>query len=205
MGEYMSLLVLPFMLLNLFAGIVGGIWLAILGEWEVVVFGLALSFVGSAIVGILLLPSLLIILPAFGAATAVRLDRSPIFMGFAALLGVGYTYCIMGLWAHVVFRVFAGNVSADAKVPILLWCYAASTAVWNYMAQRDNNEWTPMSAFFHQVGCVSLMAYAWGAFPKLQMWPMIWWYAVPMLCALIFQVTIMFFSVREARRQGLVE
>jgi hypothetical protein len=201
----MSLLVLPFMLLNFFAGIVGGIWLALLGEWEVVVLGLGLSFVGAAIVGILLMPSLLIMLPIFGAAAAARLDRSPIFMGFAALLGVGYTYCIMGLWAHAIFRVFTWNMDADAKLPILLWCYAASTAVWNYMAQRDNNEWTPMSAFFHQVGCVSLMVYAWGAFPRLQMWPMIWWYMVPMVCALLFQVAIMFLSVREARRSGLLD
>jgi hypothetical protein len=54
-----------------------------------------------------------------------------------------------------------------------------------------------MSAFFHQIACVSLMVYGFMAFPRLEMVPMIWWYAVPMGIALVLQVWMMFAGVKE--------
>jgi hypothetical protein len=192
------------MLLNFLAGIVGGIWLLLLGEWQVVVIGLVAGVCGTFIAGLLILPSMLLVGPLIGVASATRLQHSPVFMAITALIGVGYTYCVTGLWAHVSFRWLTAHVALDAKIPILLWCYAVATSTWNYMAQQDarsGNEMTSMSAFFHQIACVSLMVYGFMVFPRLEMVPMIWWYAVPMGIALVLQVWMMFAGVKE--RDGI--
>jgi hypothetical protein len=41
------------------------------------------------------------------------------------------------------------------------------------------------------------MVYGFMAFPRLEMVPMIWWYAVPMGIALVLQVWMMFAGVKE--------
>ena len=40
----LELLSTPIMFMNMFSGIIGGVWLAIIGEWSLVGFGLILLF-----------------------------------------------------------------------------------------------------------------------------------------------------------------
>jgi len=89
--------------------------------------------------------------------------------------------------------VMTSGVGTAAKFPALLWSYAASTAIWNHMAQRElqaGNEYTPISAFFHQLGCAALVVYGIAAFPSLQPEEMVFWYAVPMVLSLIIQLRL---------------
>lgn len=188
----MSVLALPLMLLNLLAGIIGGVWLLLLGKWQLVALGLAATIGGAFIISLLLLPGTLVMLP-FMRDTPDAQPRSAIFVVAAGLIGMGYTYCVMGAWAIMAFTLITSDAGSGAKIPALLWSYAASTAVWNHMAQKDlqaGNEYTPISAFFHQIGCVALLVYAFAMFPRLHPGDMIVWYALPMVLSLVLQLRL---------------
>src|SRR5262249_34621293 len=151
--------ILPIMILNFFSGIVGGVWLAILGHWHLVIIGLVLSFAGTFVVSLLLMPSLVLTLPVLSIE---KLAKSKLAMIPLMLLSVGYTYCVMGVWAIGVFWYFSKDVGYDARIPTLLWSYSTATAVWSYMAQKEaqtGNEYSSFSAFFNQIGCIALMIY----------------------------------------------
>ncbi len=188
----MSVLALPLMLLNLLAGIVGGVWLLLLGKWQLVALGLASTIGGTFIISLLLLPGTLIMLPFMRDAPDAQ-PRSALFVVAAGLIGLGYTYCVMGAWAIMAFKVMTSDAGSAAKIPALLWSYAASTAIWNHMAQRElqaGNEYTPISAFFHQIGCVALLVYGFAMFPRLHLGDMTVWYSLPMVLSLILQLRL---------------
>jgi hypothetical protein len=54
------LISIPVMLLNLGGGIVGGIWLVVLGKWGLLGIGLASVFISSIGLGLALTPSMLL-------------------------------------------------------------------------------------------------------------------------------------------------
>jgi hypothetical protein len=186
----MSILIFPIMLLNLLSGIVGGIWLAALGHWSVVFIGLALTIGGTFIVSILLMPSLLIVAPVMSNE---RLQESRVAMIPLMLFSVGYVYCVMGVWAIAIFWYFAKSVSSAAAIPVILWSYSIATAVWSYMGQKEaqtGNQYSALSAFFNQLGCISLMVYTYNNFRYPAVSEMIWWYGIPMAIALVINVLI---------------
>jgi len=58
-NRIIEILSLPIMILNMVGGIIGGIWLAILGEWGLIGIGILLMFTSHWILAILMMPSLL--------------------------------------------------------------------------------------------------------------------------------------------------
>jgi hypothetical protein len=54
-----------------------------------------------------MMTGMLIMVRAAAVAGNTRAQQSPIFMAILMLVGVGYSSCIMGLWAFVVFRILA--------------------------------------------------------------------------------------------------
>ena len=77
---------IPLLILNWVGGIASGIWLAVLGEWSVLGMGLVLFFLSTAVLGFVLMPSMLLAaraaycaergrtigLVCFGASTVYR-------------------------------------------------------------------------------------------------------------------------------------
>lgn len=184
------------MLLNLLSGIIGGVWLAILGFWHVVIVGLALTFFGTFIVSLLLAPSLILVAPLVASE---KIFGSKIVMIPLTLLSVGYTYLVMGIWGISIFWYFSRNVDPNAAIPIALWSYSTATAVWSYMAQREaqtGNEYSSLSAFFNQIGCIALMIYIYNNFINPDLYEMALWFAVPMIMSLIVQVAMMLTMLR---------
>lgn len=193
----MAILFLPILLLNLFSGLVGGIWLAILGDWNIILFGLALTFVGAFILSLFLLPSFLLIAPV---AANQRISESKLMIPLA-LLSIGYTYCVMGSWALLIFWYFAESVGSNAAIPTVLWSYSTATVVWNYMALKDaQNEYSTLSAFFNQVGCIALMFYTYNNFSDPNLYEMAVWFGSPMLISLFIHVWMA--SVKQSRATG---
>lgn len=189
----MAVLILPIMILNFFAGIVGGVWLAVEGEWSLIGYGLAITVGGAFAASILLLPGIVLAAPAV-AATERGNIRIASFFGVLSLL---YTYFIMGAWAIFVFIWFAGETKYT--IPCLLWSYSTATATWSYLAQKEasSNEYSAISAFFHQIGCIALMIYAYSNFRHLEWSEMAIWYAVPMAAGAIFQFVMMLSNSRQ--------
>jgi MFS family permease len=198
-GIKMAVLAIPIIILNFLAGIVGGIWLAYLGYWHVILVGLGLAFLGTFVISLLLIPSMLFIIPF---VSSERLAESRIVMVPLSILSVGYTYSIMGVWAIAIFWYFSVIVGAEATVPVILWSYSTATAVWNYLAQKEvqsGNEFSGLSATFNQFGCIALMVYVYVKFPILDPYEMAYWFGTPMLVSLGLQITLMMAMARTPR------
>ena len=172
---------LPVMVLNLLAGIVGGVWLAIAGEWGLVGLGLVIGVAGAFLASIILMPGMLLAIPLIKAEE--RGEEPPFVVAF---LGVLYTYAAMGVWAIVIFTWFL-RIS-DELLPTLLWACAASTGTWAYLAQREaqSNEFSPITSVFHQIGCAILIVYSLINHGYLRWQEMAFWYGIPMAaCAVM--------------------
>lgn len=196
----MLALMVPIAALNFLSGIVGGIWLAFLGYWYVIGVGLALSFGGAFIVSILLFPSIVLIVPLLSSERLASSLFSLIPIGVLSLL---YTYTVMGVWAVSIFYFFIDWTDIQARVPVILWSYSASTAVWSYLAQREaqsGNSYSVVSAFFNQIGCISLMVYTFLNFRDPSVEEMIVWFAVPMAIGGLFNLVVLISSSNIYRR-----
>lgn len=129
-----ALLSIPLMLMNVFGGIVSGIWLAFLGEWRLIFIGLLVAVSGTLPISIALLPSILFALPA-----AKLVERG--YMALAVVLTVPsalYTVAVMSGWCYLVFSAAFTFAAERHAVPILLWSYGVATGPWTYMASKED-------------------------------------------------------------------
>ena len=154
-------LAIPVALLNMFGGIASGIWLAILGEWWAIGWGIGILFVGAFLASLLLMPSILLIAPA--AALADRGHRR-----LSTLLGVAaglYTMVVVGGWCLGVFWLFLSRSTDENLAPLLLWSYGSATAVWSFLANKERQggggNTSTITTMFASFGCLSwlLMIY----------------------------------------------
>lgn len=195
MAALMGALSLPILILNLLGGIVGGIWLATMGRWDLVGAGIGYAIVGPFAASIALLPSFLLAGPA-----AWALERKNFVVGgFFGLLNLLWTFAVM-LFSAVFVFYYAMNKMAygDPIWPYLLLAYATATSPWAFLAQKDlqaGNDNAGVPVFFLQVGCIAMglqLAFVGDAsVAALNIWC-----GVPMLIGLLVQV---FFVVALSR------
>jgi hypothetical protein len=151
-----SVLSIPVMLLNFGGGIVGGIWLMVIGNWSLFGLGILSMFVSSFGLGLALAPGLLFTGPA-----ALLMERGRNVIGMAcAMLGNLYTFAVMTVWCvgcfYVVFRLYYRGGSIW---PYLLWTYGMATGPWTYMAAREGQHSiaSNLSAFGACIGAIAMM------------------------------------------------
>ena len=151
-----SVLSIPVMLLNFGGGIVGGIWLMVIGNWSLFGLGILSMFVSSFCLGFALMPGLL-----FAAPAAMAFQRHRYFIGsVCALLGNLYTFAVMIVWCvgcfYVVFRSY---YQGGSIWPYLLWAYGMATGPWAYMAAREGRDsiGSSLSAFGACIGAIAMM------------------------------------------------
>ena len=148
------LIVTPLMVLNLFGGIVSGIWLAVLGEWSLIFKGIAATVIAPFPLGLILLPSLVFVIPA-----APLIERGKIIMASPfILMTMTYTVGVMSVWCAAVFYYFIHDVSSETAVPTLIWSYGVAVGPWTFLGQKDlqsdPNSKVMISVFIAQVGYV---------------------------------------------------
>jgi hypothetical protein len=158
MQAIFSLLVVPIAILNFGGGIVGAIWLAVLGQWSLIGIGLAAAIFSTMLIGIVLMPGFI-----FAAPAAIAFDKGHYFVG--VLLGTVsalWTYIVIVAWCVLAFGFVVDQHRSGTILPYLLWAYSVSTGPWTYMAQReaaaDPNSFSPLTAFFACVGAAAMMA-----------------------------------------------
>jgi hypothetical protein len=81
MAALVLLLTLPFVILNFLGGIVSGVWLAILGEWWAIGYGVLSLFVSTFILSLVLLPGVAIATPAM-----MLLEKGRVVLAFPFIL-----------------------------------------------------------------------------------------------------------------------
>ena len=152
----LAALVIPFMLLNLLGGVVGGIWLIFIGQWHIFFLGIAIAAFGSFAASLLLAPGLGAM--ALGLMALER-DRNLIGWLMMSLNGL-WTGLIILVWEVSMFVTFGHRVTSSDAIPVWLWAYGAATGVWSYMAskeqQSDGGSAAPLQAFAAQIAFLVL-------------------------------------------------
>lgn len=132
-GALFAALSIPLLFLNLLGGIVGGIWLALLGEWPIIISGFAILLLGPWVASILLAPG-------FGLAGlgVMSLERGKGTLGWCfILLAAPWAPLVIIVWEVAIFLYFGNRAAADNSLPIWLWTYGSATGVWTYMANKE--------------------------------------------------------------------
>ena len=148
----MNALTVPVIIMNFVGGIVGIIWLTIIGEWRI-----ALACFGIGMFGnwLLMWPLLLGGLFAFPAEAAMKKGKLQLASVLLALSS-GYTVAIMTAWASGCLLVMLSKAGSHSILPFLLCSYGAATAPWASMAQKemDGSGFSP-SALLAGILCMS--------------------------------------------------
>ena len=157
MQSIMLVLMLPLLVLNLLAGVIGGIWLGLLGEWAILLGGAAYLFGGVFLIGVALMPGILFSVPAAKAAEDGKVLQSILF----GLPAVVWTYAVVAATCILVFGRIVENIDWENRWPLVLWGYAVVTAPWSFLARKDaetGNDNSSGTVFFAQLGTVAMMA-----------------------------------------------
>ncbi len=168
MQALIALLVLPLMLLNFLGGIVGAIWLMVLGEWGALGIALVATIFGAIVCGFALMPGMLVTAPAIlmhEKGGAARIASYPLMF-----VGLLWTFAVMSAWSLLWFAYFLKRADASSLVPMLLIAFSVATGPWVYMAQKEaqgGNDQSSFTTFFLQIACAAIfvmLAFA-GAHP----------------------------------------
>lgn len=132
------LVMVALIVVNLLGGLVAGIWLAVLGEWQTIFLGFALSFAMPWAWMIASIPTMAIAGIAMGKADRTS-DASPPLM--LVVPGALYTNSLICAWVLLCFWFFANRIDDNPTAPFLLWAYSTTMSPLAYMAskERDGN------------------------------------------------------------------
>jgi|AntAceMinimDraft_16_1070373.scaffolds.fasta_scaffold49595_2 hypothetical protein len=163
----LAALTIPMMVLSLFGGIISGIWLAILGEWEEIIRGIIYMVVSSFVISFALTPCLLLQVPA-----SMALEKGKKLLGiFFVSLAVLYTAALITVWCLYIMWFFVSSATEYSLIPLLIWSYGVALAPWMWLAQKDQqegggNEFSIFTTFFTQISYViAMILFFWGVKP----------------------------------------
>lgn len=153
----MKVLAVPLMILNMLGGIVSGIWLAILGEWGAIGYGIAALAISWLALSLALIPGLLLAAPAtyFGEK---NIKVGVYFIGFLSSL---YTAGVITVWCVAVLFFFTMKADSSSIIPMLIWSYCVATGPLAWMAQKEQQGGdgfaSIVATFFSQVGYIVMI------------------------------------------------
>jgi hypothetical protein len=195
MQALLGLLLLPIAILNFAGGIVGGIWLAVLGQWSLLGVGLGAAIASTMILGLILMPGML-----FAAPAAAAIDKGHYFIGtLSGIIALLWTNVVVVAWCVVTFFYCFEQSKSGSILPYLLWAYSVATGPWTYMASReaqaDPNSPSSTTAFFACLGGAAMMATCL-VMTKPTFYAVAFAFIVPMAVSFLFQITIYALTVR---------
>ena len=155
MESLIAIATLPLIALNAFSGLIGLVWLAVLGQW---------GHIGAGVGGMILMPMLFSIaqLPGMGAALLASwcAERGWHLAATACVfLSSLWTSLLIAAWCILVAMVSIHDIDSSNRIPILLWGYAVAVGPLGYMAGKErDNVFTGLQTILAQVFYVSLIA-----------------------------------------------
>lgn len=145
-NKIVEILTVPIMFLNFGGGIIGGIWLAVLGEWKLIGIGVVLLFTSHWILSILMMPSL----PLAGIGIYFYEKKNPLghVFGFIAQL---YTNLLIVGTCVLAFFICSSFYIGDIDfgyIPYLLWSWGMALGPWQFFASKEpDNEFSAITLF----------------------------------------------------------
>ena len=151
--KFATLFTIPLMMINFLGGVVSFIWLAVLGEWGIIGYGIASLIISTFCIGIAMWPGLLL-----GFLWASLYKKGYKFGAYLLqLLSLLHTFIVLSAWCLVVLFIFTGSADSTSFIPVLLWSYGIATAPIASMAQKEQNIYAFMSAFFAQISYIIIV------------------------------------------------
>ncbi len=150
-----TFLSLPLLILNYFSGIVGTIWIIMLGDWNSLIFAFIITIVAPFVLAWPLMLSIIFIYPGMWLIKFNFIGKLLSYPFF--ILGGFTTWFVMYYWGIIVFEhgiLRSYNYNASILLPYLLLCYSISTSPWSYMASKEGpeNMGVVIPLFFTQIG-----------------------------------------------------
>jgi hypothetical protein len=179
-----SLVLVP---LNWLGTIVSGIWLAILGYWGVIGFGV-ITWIGATF----LLSFPIVLAGLISAPGILLLDKKKYILASPFLaFGLLSTYGIIILWCAISFHIVLNYETGKNLFPLLIWAYGIATGPWSYMASKErDNAYSTLLAIFTQIGFLgSIISY--GLF-NLSFYNSILTLVIVLAFGMVFQLTIIY-------------
>lgn len=146
LDKIVSIFGIPIMFLNMVGGIVGGIWLAILGEWRLLGIGILLVFILPSILSLLMMPGL-----AISVFTVILYEKKNPLRHIVGYIAQLYTNILIVLTCIFAFFIcssyYAGNIELG-YIPYLLWSWGMALGPWQFFASKEpDNEFTAITLF----------------------------------------------------------
>lgn len=140
---FLGFLSFPIILLNLLGGVVSFVWLAIAGEWSLIIYGIIASV---AVYYVFLIVSS----PAMGLQfLSMKIyERDNKLLKFIsyplALVADIYLTILTIIWVYLVFYYSYTLIDTfdiqSVETPVLIWAYSISIGFLNYLARHDSLE-----------------------------------------------------------------
>jgi hypothetical protein len=189
----------PLFILNMLGAIVSGIWLAVLGEWRPIGFGILSFFVSSFLLGFALMPGLLLAAPAAWLAEKGKI-LGVVFFGTLSNL---YTVVLVTVWCCGVLYFFVKDASDSTLIPRLIWSYGVATGPWSYFASKEQGEGSEgfasfVAVFFAQLAYLVIMLLV--LFTPITLLAAAEVFGAFMLVGLIVQITVAVMVMLEEKR-----
>ncbi|MBD3155138.1 MAG: hypothetical protein GF368_00600 [Candidatus Aenigmarchaeota archaeon] len=146
LNKIIEILSVPIMILNFVGGIIGGIWLAFLGEWTLIVIGVLFLFTSHWILSIFMMPNLLIA----GIASQFYEKKNPLghFFGFISQLYMNLLIISWCIFAFLVCSHFYSGEIGITYIPYLLWSWGMALGPWQFFASKEpDNEFSAITLF----------------------------------------------------------
>lgn len=140
--------------LNVFSGIISGIWLIVLGLWPELLLGVIYSVVMPFAYTLVALPSMLLMpfLLKFSE------NGNKVLTAIFGFINVIYSDLIILFWTYFVFSEFVSEASGTAAIPLILWGYTVVIAPLGYMAKGEQDSiGTSLGIYFAQFSYVALV------------------------------------------------
>lgn len=119
--------------INVFSGIIGGVWLLFSGGWSIVVLGVLYGLVMPWFYTIATLPTWLIV-PLLSKASEKGKRFTVSILGFILS---GYNNFILSMWVVFIFSFLANQYTDYSLIALLLWGYSVAMGPVGYMASKE--------------------------------------------------------------------
>lgn len=152
-----NILAVPIALINLLGGIISGIWLAIIGEWSAIGYGILALFISGFGLAIAFIPSTLLSVP--GVYFAEKGHKIPLYI-FSFISNL-YIIAVLSIWCGAVLFFFAQRAHTNSIIPLMIWSYGVATGPLIWMAQKEQQEGdgigSLIATFFAQIGYIAMI------------------------------------------------
>ena len=125
----------PILWLSLLGTVIAMIWLVIVGERWVLLYGIGGSLL-SYMLGLVAVLQFLLFRAARRQAASARRLRGLLLVIVAQLL----TYGVVSVWCHLTFAFFVSKATSTTMLPLLAVSWGVALAPWHFLTSRESDE-----------------------------------------------------------------